>query len=260
MKYTNARCAVKYASLVVMGFVFCVLFSGTASAQCYFVYSANYAVYTSFSTDGNRIFTSVLTDGSASMTIAGQYCGPGYQIMQNQINSATHTPSSYNVIGGTGGWGTGSSGCVNCYLSYQNNQSIAATPGVTYSGQETGQINCSVGGAIFAPPINLFDAEIAYTRSWNTGVKVATFNLNGATLNSWAILPYCNLATSPPDWDPGVYNAPVSLPPSSVYFIDGLSACVRINLTGAPWFCTPGASIGWPQSFNLAPAACTHNP
>ncbi len=98
------------------------------------------------------------------MTIGGSYCGPGYQIMQNQINSATHTPSAYNVIGGTGGWGTGSSGCVNCYLSYQNNQSIAATPGVTYSGYETGQIICSIGGAIFATLLKARQIERARWR------------------------------------------------------------------------------------------------
>jgi len=84
--------------------------------------------------------------------------------MQNQINSATHTPSAYNVIGGTGGWGTGSSGCVNCYLSYQNNQSIAATPGVTYSGYETGQIICSIGGAIFATLLKARQIERARWR------------------------------------------------------------------------------------------------
>ncbi len=187
MKYTNAlqakggRCAVKYARLVVMGFVFCVLFSGTASAQCYFVYSANYAVYTSESYDGNNLFTSVLTDGSASMTIGGGNCGPGYQIMQNQINSATHTPSAYNVIGGTGGWGTGSSGCVNCYLSYQNNQSIAATPGTDYQFQEGGQVYCSVGGTIFSLPITVHTYSI----------RLSAYIFNGLSNGRCTWVPTC---------------------------------------------------------------------
>src|SRR5260370_1228572 len=247
MKYTNARCAVKYASLVVMGFVFCVLFSGTASAQCYFVYSANYAVYTSFSTDGNRIFTSVLTDGSASMTIAGQYCGPGYQIMQNQINSATHTPSSYNVIGGTGGWGTGSSGCVNCYLSYQNNQSIAATPGVTYSGQETGQIICSIGGVIFSIA-SIFDVEVAKTWSIKDGTPYGC--LLGVCNNP--VGPWCDLAHSPPDFDPLVAACKTS--PIGYYI--GSAVCTRLS-SALAWYCLPG--VGEPLYSPVPLQACTKN-
>jgi hypothetical protein len=251
---------VKYAKFV-MGFLFCVLFSDTASAQCYFVYSSNYAVYTSDSTDGNQIFISVLTDGSASMTIGGSYCGPGYQIMQDQINSATHTPSSYNVIGGTGGWGTGSPSCVNCYLSYQNDQSIAATPGVTYSGQETGQIYCSVGGAIFAPPIKYFNFEIAYTRFITSNYIP---DPGPPPVRFYNISPYCTGPTTPPDWNGAgppksywVTNDPPLIPTDVV---DGKTICARIGTSG-PWTCLPvGKFTGGSWNLPWPLGNCTYNP
>jgi hypothetical protein len=141
----------KYTKFLVIGFALCVFFARSADAQCYFVYSANYGVYNSESTDGTNIFTSVLTDGSASMTIGGGNCGPGYQIMQNQINSASHTPRAYNVVAGIGGWGTGTSNCVNCYLSYQNDQNFtAAADGTEYEFDWTGDVLCTVGGEIFS--------------------------------------------------------------------------------------------------------------
>ncbi len=97
---------------------------GPALAQgCGVLMTRNYGVYHSATTDGTHIFTSTLTDGSASCTPSlGCPCG-----------TATHTPKALNKIGSVGGWGSGTPQCVNCYLSYQNNQSIVATPGVIYT-------------------------------------------------------------------------------------------------------------------------------
>ncbi len=237
----------KYTKLFVFGFLLCVMFSGTATAQCYFVYSSNYAVYTSESYNGIDVFTSVLIDGSASMTIAGQYCGPGYQIMQNQINSATHTPSAYNAVGGTGGWGTGSSGCVNCYLSYQNNQSIAANPGQIYSWQTGGEIACSVGGVIFNTA-SIFDLEVATTWSIQDGTPYGC--LLGVCSNP--VGPWCDLAHSPPDFDPLVdvcVTSPIG------YYV-GSAVCVRLS-SGFAWHCGPG--VGQPLYSPQPLKACTKN-
>ena len=198
------------------------------------------------------------------MTIGGSYCGPGYQIMQNQINSTTHTPSAYNVIGGTGGWGTGSSGCVNCYLSYQNNQSIAATPGVTYSGYETGQIICSIGGAIFATLLKARQIERAMTKEqsletesnchWLTGpLKIMNCNIDS--------VPHCTLATYPPD----SHQSPTEwqvYPISAPLFWWTWAPCERPidPVTGAvlgPWLCFHGFSL---PALDDSLGACTHHP
>jgi hypothetical protein len=107
---------------------------------CGVAMTKNYSVYGTASADSSHIYTSVVTDGSAS-------CTPS---LSCPCNSATHTPKSYNKIGTTGGWGTGTPQCVNCYWSYTNNQSIVATAGVPYPFQANGEVDCSLVGAFFA--------------------------------------------------------------------------------------------------------------
>ena len=141
----------KSAIHLITGILMCSLWAVTTDAQCQFSYSPNYGVYTSESTDGTNLYASVLTDGNSSMSVVGG-CPDGVRnAMIQAINSASHTPNSYNVLGGVGGWNSGSSGCVSCYISYQNNQSIAsATPGTEYEFDWSGQVSCSAGGTIFA--------------------------------------------------------------------------------------------------------------
>ena len=57
-----------------------------------------------------HILTSVLMDGSASMNLST--CP--------YADSATHTPSVYNVVNGVGGWMSGPASCPSCYLSLEN--------------------------------------------------------------------------------------------------------------------------------------------
>ena len=106
---------------------------------CGVVMTRNYSSYATASTDGARIYTSVLIDGSASCTPTPSCpCG-----------SATHTPKAENVIGGVGGWGSGTPQCVNCYLSYQNNQNIVATHAQNYQFTSDGEVVCSLAGTFF---------------------------------------------------------------------------------------------------------------
>jgi hypothetical protein len=258
---------VKYAKLV-MEFLFCVLFtslfSGTASAQCYFVFSSNYAVYASDNADANNIYTSVLIDGSASMTIGGGNCGPGYQIMQNQINSATHSPSAYNRLGTIGGWGTGSSGCVNCWLSYQNNQSIAANDGQSYVFDWQGEIDCSVAYAIFTSIIKAKQLERAMTKEqsletesncwWLYGpINILNCNIDSVT--------HCTPATTPPDmhFSPTQWQVyPISAP----LFWWTWAPCEKpIDPVDGhplgPWTCQHGWSL---PALDGSLGNCTHNP
>jgi hypothetical protein len=107
---------------------------------CGVVMTKNYSMYATASADTSHIYTSVVTDGSAS-------CTPS---LACPCNTATHTPESYNKIGTVGGWGTGTPQCVNCYLSYTNNQNTVATAGVAYPFQASGEVNCSIVGTFFS--------------------------------------------------------------------------------------------------------------
>ncbi len=264
----------KAITTFLLALLLCVLLPGAAHGQCQIQTFTNYGVSTSEAESGNPfsgspggslqadLIVSVVVDGSATMQMESYGC-PDSVVTQfnNNKQYITHFPSVLNQIGSLGGWSQGPSFCAECYSSYQTNlDSGLLNVGQTVTITSGAEVTCSMAGLVFSPPFNLLSGEIAYTRSVNTGIKAATFVLNGQLWNAWAILAYCNPATSPPDWNPLTYNAVAIYPPSSRFYIDGIAACVRINVTGAPWFCTPGVSIGWDQSLNLPQAACTHNP
>jgi hypothetical protein len=120
----------KIARLVALATLLCI--AGQAHAQM----NTHYDVYATESTDGTKIYTSVLTEGYSDGN------GPGIP--------ATHTPSSYNVVGGVGGWGYGARKCWDCYIGYQNDQSIDAQPTLEYEFDSSGGVNCSaISDAIF---------------------------------------------------------------------------------------------------------------
>jgi hypothetical protein len=254
----------KTAALLFASLLY-ILSPGNAQAQCTIQTWVSYSVSDSVALNaaGTDIITSVLLDGRAGMQMIASGNCPDSIISQFNANKQyiQHWPSVQNQIGSVGGWTQGPATCAECYISYQTN----TDSGPLNQGQETtftweGQTYCGMAGIVFFSSENLLAAEIAYTRSLNTGILVGTATINGQQVKGWRILPYCTPPTSPPDWNPNLYYAPATLPYTAVYFVDGISACVRINFTGSPWFCTPGVSIGWPQSFNLFPANCTHNP
>lgn len=130
----------------------------------------NYAAYQSFSSDGSNIYTSVLVDGSATCTPTPSCpCG-----------TATHTPKAYNKIASNGGWGTGSPGCVNCYLSYENDQSTPASPGVTYQFNGEAQIICSIAGVFYD---QLFSGGLA--------IHMSAYKFAGVSSGRCAWSPTC---------------------------------------------------------------------
>lgn len=107
---------------------------------CGVVMTQNYSFYDSYSSDGTNIYTSALVEGSAN-------CQPS---LGCPCNTATHTPRVLNQLGSVGGWSSGTPQCVNCYISYENDQSIAATEGVEYLFQMEGDILCSLAGLFFS--------------------------------------------------------------------------------------------------------------
>jgi hypothetical protein len=121
--------------------------SGLAQG-CSLVMTQNYSYYFTETTDDIKIYTTVVVDGAANCTPSPSCpCG-----------SAVHTPKAYNQLGSTGGWGSGSPQCVNCYLSYQNHQSITATAGVQYPFVFGAEIACSVVGTFWTR--GLFTAKV----------------------------------------------------------------------------------------------------
>lgn len=105
---------------------------------CGVVMDPTYSSYEARSTDGTRIYTSVVVDGAANCS----------QTIECNCQ-AVHTPHAYNVIGSTGGWSAGGNYCPNCYITYTNKQSIVATPGVDYSFNGQAEVICSEAGVIY---------------------------------------------------------------------------------------------------------------
>jgi hypothetical protein len=111
-----------------------------AGQGCRLDLTPHFNVYANESTDGTRIYTSVLTDGYADFTPSAGCTGQG----------AVHTPKSSNIVGSTGGLGSGTSGCMSCYLSYENDQSIVPTEATDYEFDYQGQVVCSIFGAFYS--------------------------------------------------------------------------------------------------------------
>ena len=84
-------------SLLFLGLLMCFAQSGFAQG-CRTIFFPSYTTYTTETSDGTNIFTTVLTDGSTTGGPAGPGCNMG---------SATHTVSVTNTIGAVGGTTTG---------------------------------------------------------------------------------------------------------------------------------------------------------
>ena len=125
----------------------------------------DYTTYTTETSDGTNIYTTVLTDGSTTGGPADPGCPMG--------STATHTASVTNTIGTVGGTMTGPHQCVGCYLSVQNNQQLSAADDVGFDSYGAGTIICSVVGTwCGSSPVQLFmyhaTANYAYS-NWDDG-------------------------------------------------------------------------------------------
>ena len=99
----------------------------------------HYSVYSTLSANSTTIYSSVSVDGYTS----------GVCPIGCACSGVTHTPSAYNLIGGTGGWGNGTSVPWNYYLTYTNSKSIAASS-VLQPFTSSGKVICTAVGTFFA--------------------------------------------------------------------------------------------------------------
>ena len=134
-------------------FVLCVI-RGSFAQGCGVVMTRNYSSYESQSTDGTRIYSSVVVDGNAT-------CDP---TIECPCNTAVHTPHAYNKLGSVGGWTVGNGTCPACYISYSNNQSIIATHGVNYTFSGETEIICSIAGTFYS---DIFNNQLLRIRDSN---------------------------------------------------------------------------------------------
>src|SRR6516225_4411338 len=153
---------------ILLGTIICFVAPANARASsrpqgCRLDLTPHFSVYANESTDGTYIHTSVLTDGYADFTPSAGCTGQG----------AVHTPQSYNLINSTGGWGSGTSGCMTCYLSYENDQSILPSPGVDYEFDYQGQVACSIFGVFWALSGRLYLSLHTTYGEWTGASSVA---------------------------------------------------------------------------------------
>lgn len=120
------------AKLAMSGLLLLLTFlPWTAYGQMY----PHYDVYASYSYDGTNVHTSVVTDGYASGC-----CIPP---------SVTHQPVSYNWTGSVGSWDYGTPKCWTCYISTENDQTVAASEGDEVEFDSEGVVICSEVGTFY---------------------------------------------------------------------------------------------------------------
>lgn len=153
--------------------------------------SPGYSTYTSYTTDGTNIYTSVTVSG-----VVNGVC-PSWLPAQlaNECHSTVHTPQAYNLIGSAGGWEYGNATAWNSWLSMTNNQQIAATAGTEYTFTYSSSVICSfVGGAIYSvAPLTAFIGfaitTVQTVGDSGTGVCVTKPDCNGGVTPRCAVNP-----------------------------------------------------------------------
>jgi hypothetical protein len=142
-------------------------------AQCYQGWMCpQYSTYSSYSTDGTHIYTSVVVSGTTTGT-----CPPGYNCSQ-----IIHTGYAYNTIGNVGGWDQGTAVPWNGWLDDENDQSLtAADHNTDYYFSNWSNVFCTVAG-------------LFYQGGGGVGVYLRIVE---TTLSVWNVLPPSTCLTRP---------------------------------------------------------------
>jgi len=164
-------------------------FAQRGLGQCQIQMYPQYSSYSSFTTDGTHIYTSVTVSG----TTYG-YCPP---CSPYDCNSVLHTPKALNVIGSVGGWSTGTPVHWNYYLNYTNNQSLAATEGYEYTWCYSTQVQCTVVGVFY----NILPA-VGYLSILHTTLRLTVDMGMGTCLTQ----PYCIGGVTPICSEPEIFD------------------------------------------------------
>jgi hypothetical protein len=216
----------------------CILgFARISHAQgCRVDYTAHYDMYVTETTDGTNIYTTVLTDGSTS----------GDPSAGCNESSAKHTASSYNLLGSTGGWLSQTPGCMTCYLTIQNDQQMAGTPGVDYNFQAWAQVECSVFGVFFSNGLSgVITVGISDTFGKNT---LGSQTIAGVTFCNYSV--NCTVGTTPTCGDPSYSQQLQKILPKPQ------TSCPYYVITGWEWIKVDGeivSAIGCTGNSSVAP-------
>ncbi len=237
------------AILVVLLYI---LSSCPANAQLSNCFQPHYSSYTSYTIDGSYNATQTVT--VSGYTTINQAC-------LTLMTQAHHYPKVTNLIGATGGQFTGPQFCPSCQMYWQNSVTATLVPGdAPVDGEADSVFICTVGGNIGGGSSSSFELEGAKTRESSTGVLSNCHWLTGPLqIEDCDIgsVPYCTLATSPPD----MHLSPTEwqvFPTPAPNFWDTIAICARFGGTGHPWTCTKG--LATPLAPTPALLDCTHNP
>lgn len=245
--------------------------AGSAHAQtCIMTFSIgmNYTQYSSmaYSYSTNNLHTSVLTDGSASMTpnISGNCPPQAVTSFQNSLAAATHQVQVYNKVAAQGAWENGPTLCATCWNSFENDQIYTAPgPGVGFIWYQQSRVFCSAAGTLNfiganGKEFNIWDyVEVAYTKSVRSGPSVP-YTQGKVHGYMTPVTDFCDIAHYPPDARPRDMKTALA---SSNYFAS-LNPCLRLVAPG-PWVCFYNAT-DFPNATDLPspqfPGACTKTP
>ena len=212
------------------------LSAARARAQSCVTFQADYGVYTDLTSDGTNVYTSVELDGSGQMTANPN--APGC-ILPPVL---THTPWTYNLTAGVGGWSEGTPQCPDCYLDSTNDQSIPVEDAClsdSVNGCEfeySAEVYCSLAGVIFNIGWPSIQFELASTKSkWNNTYTTASGGAVQCFVTQW-----CTVASQPP-----LCNPPYVI--QEPFAAGGQASCwqyyetlwIGESLNGGPWSCIP---------------------
>ena len=163
------------STFFLVGLAMMLLNCAVARGQgCAVTLQKHFNLYTSIARDGNKISTTVSTQGYATV-VPGPGCPMG---------SATHKAQALNTLGSTGGSEYGPPSCANCYLSITNSQEIVGVPGVEYPWDSQGAAICSIvgqfwggGGSSNIPGCTIPSTETTADAGFDGGAFREQFNM-----------------------------------------------------------------------------------
>lgn len=154
------------AWLFVIVSVLVLFVGGEASAQCSVSYSPDFSVWENVSADATNIYTEVGMDGSGTMTLSGEFC---------DLPEIVHTAYLWNSVGSaSSGWVPSGDYCPDCYVSTEQDETLAYDPAQTYTFDYEGEMDCNIGGIFFS------DGGFIGIRIAITTYHIQSVNANGS--------------------------------------------------------------------------------